>query len=44
MLDCPGICGSPDVFLGVVLDGDSMLLKLVCVELDAESLFDAGAY
>ena len=44
MLDCPGICGSPDVFLGVVLDGDSMLLKLACVKLDAEFLFDAGAY
>ena len=44
MLDCPGICGSPVVFLGDDLDGDSMLLKLVCDELDAESLFDAGAY
>jgi hypothetical protein len=44
MLDCPGICGSPVVFLGDDLDGDSMLLQLVCDELDAESLFDAGAY
>ena len=44
MLDCPGICGSPVVFLGDDLDGDGMLLKLVCDELDAESLFDAGAY
>ena len=44
MLDCPGICGSLVVFLGDDLDGDCMLLKLVCVELDAEPLFDAGAY